>query len=106
MIGRAFRMRDHLYEIVGVGPRGFTRTEPGTVTDLFVPTKMEPTLLNQNSFVLRVFVRVLPGVQVKALADKLNAAYKQWENVRLIPEHPINRIVGLTASRAVVTLNP
>ncbi|MFZ0747347.1 MAG: ABC transporter permease [Terracidiphilus sp.] len=64
VLGRTFRMRDHLYEIVGVGPKGFTGTEPGTVTDLFVPTKMEPTLLNQNSFALRVFVRVPPGVQV------------------------------------------
>ena len=29
--------------IVGVGPKGFTGTEPGTVTDIFVPAKMEPS---------------------------------------------------------------
>jgi predicted permease len=82
-IGRTFRMGDNVYEIIGVGPKGFTGTEPGTVTDIFAPTKMERDLLNQNNFPLRVFLRVLPGVQVKPLADKLNAAYRQWENERL-----------------------
>ncbi len=83
VIGRTFRMRDNLYEIVGVGPRGFTGTEPGTVTDLFVPAKMEPSLLYPNQFPMRVFVRVRPGVQVNALAARLNAAYHQWEYERL-----------------------
>ena len=101
VIGRTFRMRDNLYEIVGVGPRGFTGTEPGTVTDLFVPAKMEPSVLNQNSFVLRVFVRVLPGAQVKALADKLNAAYQQWEDVRL-KDFPKN----LLSPNATLSLKP
>jgi putative ABC transport system permease protein len=101
VIGRTFRMRDNLYEIVGVGPKGFTGTEPGTVTDLFVPVKMEPSLLNQNNFPLRMFVRVRPGVQVKVLADKLNAAYQQWEDVRL-KDFPKN----LLSPNATLSLKP
>jgi putative ABC transport system permease protein len=100
VIGRTFRMRDNLYEIVGVGPKGFTGSEPGTMTDIFVPTKMEPSLLNQNNFPMRVFVRVRPGVQVKALADKLNAAYQQWENERLksTPKYLLSLLTPATLS--------
>jgi predicted permease len=93
-------MRDNLYEIVGVGPKGFTGTEPGAVTDIFVPAKMEPRLLNPNDFSMRVFVRVRPGVQVKALADKLNAAYQQWENERLksTPKYLLSLLTTATLS--------
>lgn len=101
VIGRSFRMRDHRYEIVGVGPKGFAGTEPGTVTDIFVPAKMEPTLLDMNSFAMRVFVRVRRGAAVKPLADKLNAAYQQWEDVRL-KDFPAN----LLSPNATLSLKP
>lgn len=39
-LGRSLRMGDDLYEIVGVAPQGFTGTEPGTMTDIFLPTMM------------------------------------------------------------------
>ncbi len=42
VIGRTFRIGNDLYEIVGVGPERFTGTEPGTVTDIFIPTMMHP----------------------------------------------------------------
>jgi len=83
VIGRTFRMRDTLYEIVGVGPKGFSGTEPGTVTDIFAPAKMAPSLLATNQFWLRVFVRVKSGVNATMLAGKLNAAYQRWEDERL-----------------------
>lgn len=82
-VGRTFRMDDMLYEIVGVGPKGFTGTEPGTVTDVFVPAKMEPSLQAKNLLVFRLFVRVKPGVSIQALGSKLNAAYQHWEDERL-----------------------
>src|SRR5882672_5945221 len=34
VIGRTFRMRDRLYEIVGVAPQPFTGTETGTIIDV------------------------------------------------------------------------
>jgi predicted permease len=82
-VGRTFRMGDNVYEIVGVAPKGFTGTEPGTITDIFAPAKMEPDLLKSNLFYFRMFVRPKAGVNVMVLADKLNAAYQQWENERL-----------------------
>ena len=49
VIGRTFRMGERLYEIVGVGPRAFTGTETGTVTDIFVPTMMHPGAVRDDS---------------------------------------------------------
>jgi hypothetical protein len=40
VVGRTFAMGTDIYEIVGVGPKGFTGTETGTFTDLFLPTMM------------------------------------------------------------------
>lgn len=83
VIGRTFRMRDTVYEIVGITPKGFTGTEPGTITDIFAPTKMEPGLQSSNAFALRMFVRPKDGVNVSVLAGKMNAIYQQWESERM-----------------------
>ncbi len=40
VIGRTFRMGNDLFQIVGVAPEPFTGTEPGTITDIFIPTMM------------------------------------------------------------------
>src|SRR6266851_9612942 len=49
VIGRTFRMGDDLYEIVGVAAERFTGAEPGTVTDIFIPTMMNPSVDRSNS---------------------------------------------------------
>jgi hypothetical protein len=46
VIGKKFRVGGGIYEIVGVGPKGFTGTEPGIVTDLFVPATMNVAALD------------------------------------------------------------
>lgn len=46
VVGRTFRMGNDNYQIVGVGPRRFTGTEPGTMTDIFVPNMMNPGVLH------------------------------------------------------------
>jgi predicted permease len=40
VIGQTFRLDERLYEIVGVVQPGFSGTEPGTMTDIFVPSMM------------------------------------------------------------------
>ena len=42
VVGQTFRMGNQIYEIVGVGGKPFTGTEPGVMTDIFVPTMMHP----------------------------------------------------------------
>ena len=42
VVGRTVRIGNTLFVIVGVGPNSFTGTEPGTITDIFLPTMMNP----------------------------------------------------------------
>jgi putative ABC transport system permease protein len=37
VVGRTFRMGSQIYEVVGVAKKPFTGTEPGVMTDVFVP---------------------------------------------------------------------
>ena len=83
-IGRTFRMGDDVFEIVGVAAEGFTGTETGTMTDIFVPIMMmnARTIGSPNSFWFRTLVRIRPGVSVPALRDKLYSMYLAYEQER------------------------
>ena len=75
VIGRKFRMGTDLYEIVGVCQKSFTGTDPGTVTDLFVPTMMNAKAINQPNWSwFRIWVRPKPGVKAELVRQKLRAA--------------------------------
>src|SRR5207249_2015985 len=70
-IGRDFRMGNDLYVIVGVAGKGFTGIEPGTMTDIFVPTMMNVYVGEPNSTWFRTLVRLRPGVAVEPVREKL-----------------------------------
>jgi predicted permease len=62
VLGRSLHISDQNFEIIGVGPRDFTGTEKGTVTDIFLP-------LNMNSFATQdrmdwhhIFLMLKPGI--------------------------------------------
>src|SRR5437870_4020975 len=40
VLGSPLHIGDHTFEIIGVGPRDFTGTEKGTVTDIFLPVNL------------------------------------------------------------------
>jgi len=62
MLGRSLRIGDQTLEIIGVGPRDFTGTEKGTVTDIFLPLSMN-RLVTQDRFDWhRIFLMLKPGV--------------------------------------------
>jgi predicted permease len=83
VVGRTFRTGKDVYEVVGVLGKGFTGTEPGTMTDIFAPTMMHASAINSvNSFWTRTFVRVLPGHEVEPLREKLEAIYLAIERER------------------------
>ncbi len=62
VIGQTFRSDDTLFEIVGVIEPPFTGTEPGTMTDIFVPTMMNPAVTRANSTWVRVWAKLRPSV--------------------------------------------
>jgi putative ABC transport system permease protein len=77
VVGRTFRMGDNLYEIVGVAGEGFTGTETGIMTDIFIPMMMKNphTLESWNNFWLRTLVQLKPGADAKLVREKLAATF-------------------------------
>jgi putative ABC transport system permease protein len=84
-IGRTFRMGDILYEIVGVTDEGFTGTETGTVTDVFVPMAMKNprTLASSDNFWLRTLVQLRPGVADAPVRERLGATFRAYQEERV-----------------------
>ena len=76
VLGRGFRMDSDLYQIVGVAPRGFTGTEPGTMTDIFLPTMMYAGVTHDDWGWIRTFVRMKPGGAVAAVRERLQAVFR------------------------------
>ena len=75
VIGRKVRVGGGIYEIVGVGPKGFTGTEPGIVTDLFVPATMNVAALDSPGWSwFRIWVRPKPGVTREQIVQPLQVA--------------------------------
>src|SRR6266480_1616757 len=82
VIGRTFRWGNDLYQIVGVAGAPFTGTEPGTMTDIFVPAIMHPDVGNSNSSWLRTWARLKLGVAEEPVRQKLQATYRAFEEER------------------------
>jgi putative ABC transport system permease protein len=84
VIGRTFRMDDTLYEIAGVADEGFTGTETGTVTDIFIPMMMKNprTLASFTNFWLRTVVELHPGVAAEPVRERLRAAFRAVQEER------------------------
>lgn len=82
VVGRTFRKGEHLYQIVGVVEEPFTGTEPGTMTDIFVPTMMDPYVTRLDASVARVFALLKPGITIEPLRQKLQANSRAFEAER------------------------
>jgi putative ABC transport system permease protein len=82
VIGRTFRMGNNLYQIVGVAEEPFTGTEPGTMTDIFVPAIMNPDVDRSDSHWFRTWARLKPGVAGEPVRQKLQAIFHAFEEDR------------------------
>jgi predicted permease len=82
VIGRTFHLADDLYQIVGVAPEPFTGTEPGTVTDIFIPTMMHPGVTRDDWSWFRTLVRLKPGVEIEPVRARLDAVSRAFEQER------------------------
>src|ERR1035441_4975549 len=81
-VGHTFQMGDDYFQIVGVGPEAFTGTEPGTVTDVFLPTMMHPGAVRDDWTWHRTLARIRPGVAMEPLRAKLDATSRAFEEER------------------------
>jgi predicted permease len=62
VVGRPLYIGGQTFEVVGVGPRDFTGTEKGTVTDLFLPIGVDRFATQDNMMWHRIFLMLKPGI--------------------------------------------
>ena len=98
VLGRTFRLAETLYQIIGVVERPFTGTEPGTMTDIFVPAMMHPYVTRSDASVFRVFAALKPGAAVEWVRERVQAVSRAFEEERAkgfvgIPEQSLENFV-------------
>jgi putative ABC transport system permease protein len=83
-IGKMFQMGEVHFEIAGVLAEGFTGTETGTLTDIFLPIAMKNprTLASASNFWLRTLVQLKPGIAPEPVHQMLSATYRAAEAER------------------------
>ncbi len=83
VLGRSLHIDDQTFEVIGVGPRDFTGTERGTVTDIFLPLNMNRLATEARFNWHRVFLMLKPGVDANSalgpLRQHLNAVNHAFE---------------------------
>jgi putative ABC transport system permease protein len=82
VLGKSFRIGNNIFQIVGVSQSPFTGTEPGTMTEIFLPTMMHPHAVRKDSTWHRAFAVVKPGVAIERLRAKLDAISRAFETER------------------------
>jgi putative ABC transport system permease protein len=81
-VGKTFRLGEQVFEVVGVGPKSFTGTEPGIVTEMFLPAMMNRSVTRDDASWFRILAMVEPGVEMEPLRAKLDAISLHFETER------------------------
>ena len=104
IIGRTFQMGNDLYEIVGVAPEGFTGTEPGIFTDIFLPTMMYEGITHNDWSWIRTFIQLKPGGGAERVRNRLQAIWNvvQGERAKSFTSWPPGRVKKYLEQRVVV----
>jgi putative ABC transport system permease protein len=82
VVGRTFRMDNRIYTVIGVSPKGFTGTEPGTMVDIFVPTMMHEGVTHSDWSWFRTLAILQPGARVEAVREKLQPVLNAFQEER------------------------
>lgn len=81
-VGRTFRMDNRIFTVIGVSPKGFTGTEPGTMIDVFVPTMMHEGVTHSDWSWFRTLAILRPGVRADAVREKLQPVMQVFHEER------------------------
>jgi putative ABC transport system permease protein len=85
VVGSTLRVGSRQLQVVGVASAGFTGTEPGILTDLFVPASMNVAALNSPGWAwFRLWVHPRAGTSANRVEQQLDAAFAS-DRVRLRP---------------------
>jgi predicted permease len=87
IVGKALRLSDTTFEIIGVTPPEFFGVEVGLAPDVFIPIMMQAAVMpvvgdlivkpNVNRTWLQLLVRLEPGARGDAVASMLEPIYRQ-----------------------------
>jgi putative ABC transport system permease protein len=76
VLGSTFRMGKDTFTIIGVAPKGFIGTEPGSITDVFLPAMMNAEAINKPDWSwFRLFVRPKAGFSAELVRQPLQASF-------------------------------
>ncbi len=107
-IGQMLRAGSQSYEIVGVAPKRFIGTEPGRITDIYVPATMNVDALKSPGWSwFRLWVRPNTGATVAELEQSLQTIFSEQhrQEVKTFPpETPRQRIDAYLNER--ISLHP
>ncbi len=103
-LGRRFRIAGVDYEIIGVAARAFTGTEPGTITEIFLPTMMNEGVTQPNSSWFRTFVQLKPGVSANQVRDALSPIFQAYQEdlAKQFKGWPKDRLQQLLSNHLVI----
>jgi predicted permease len=85
-LGRTFRTGNDVFTIVGVAPPGFSGTETGWATDVFLPMAMKAPrtrLASLNNFWLRILLVLKPGAAPGRIQEQLRAIFREIQEDRV-----------------------
>src|ERR1700678_1867935 len=82
VVGRTMRIGKELYQITGVVNGPFTGTEPGTMTDIFLPVMMHPAVTHSDASWARTLLLVKPETALEPLRQQLSAISRAFEQER------------------------
>jgi len=103
VLGRSLDIGNQTFEVIGVGPRDFTGTETGTVTDIFLPLSMNPLAGEDSVTWHHTFLMLKPAVNpataLEPLRQHLSAVSHAFEAgcstcFRGMPQASIDRLLN------------
>jgi predicted permease len=105
VVGRALRLGLQRYEIVGVSPEGFTGTEPGRLTDIFIPAMMNVQALNSPGWSwFRMWVRPNDGINAEQVRQTLQSVFEEdvRTRVRNLPQSTSQQTIDAHLRQRIV----
>jgi predicted permease len=103
-LGRTFQLGHDLYQVVGVAPEGFTGTEPGVFTDIFLPTMMHAGVTHDDWSWIRTFIQLKPEGNADRVRERLQALWNvvQRERAKAFTSWPQERLKKFLNQRVIV----
>ncbi|HNY42577.1 MAG TPA: ABC transporter permease, partial [Bryobacteraceae bacterium] len=81
-VGQTVRIGNGIYTVVGVCEARFTGTQPGAMTDIFVPTMMHPSVTRSDSGWVGTWARLKPGVPAERVREMLAVIFRVFREER------------------------